>query len=122
MTENTESMRIFGPYYNGASLTTFADPFRVMRLLKAATKGELSKVVEDCNNKEDLELKTKATGFLLEAIYIAFEMQPFDIATGKGILENEALAVYDDFVDWSDKKKVAQESGQNSPPPTEVVS
>ena len=101
--QTKESTRIFGPYWNGKE-EVYADPFKALRLLQACCNGELENVVKDANS-EDAKLSSDAKGLLAEAVYLAFELYPLNTVSGQGITEEEALSVYKQFTNGTNKKK-----------------
>lgn len=110
-----EERRIYGPYYDGQGNQVFADPVAVYRRLVAETAGNLDALLSQYNQGD---LGVAGVSFrLANATVAAFELQPFDKATGKGTLQDEALALLGNFLDWRDQKKTPVGNSPISAPP-----
>src|SRR5262249_3807569 len=100
----TEQQRkIFGPYPNGKGQQLYADPVAAYRVLMFHTDGELNSLL-DRYNADELGLSATAPQ-LASATCIAFDLEPFDRATGKGTLQDDALALLAQFMEWREEKK-----------------
>jgi hypothetical protein len=88
-----------------------------MRLLLQHTAGRLNDLCAEANrtskdNPQPVQAGTHeyaisqaARGALAEAAIHAFGLPPFDPLTGQGALEDEALAILREFMDWAAQKK-----------------
>jgi hypothetical protein len=115
------------------------DPLRVHRRLVHATGGQLGKLMEDAcaKGEDDAESDTDetrqqkalsrmqadakafpATEKLLQAIAFAFEAEPFDARTGRGLIERRLQELFDDFCGYCAAVKKKQDSSVTSPAPT----
>ncbi len=95
--------RVYGPYDNG-SRVVFGDPFKINRTLIHMLKGEPNTVIADYNLKEACPAKFEATNLLMAAGIAAFELTPFDAATGNGMTESFVIKLIEDFMKWCSKK------------------
>ena len=115
---------VFGFQYQGTLV--YADPIAVLRALKLATRGRLSKLIEEANainpvpgpdaapppDPEDPRHLTAllARGGLAGAVVSAFGLPPFDPMSGQGTLEEEALDLLRAFLEWQHAKKLSGET------------
>jgi hypothetical protein len=93
---------VFGPYSNGEGMV-YGDPLRIHRRLTAGLRGDPNTVIKD-SNSEDPAVSYPATERLVQAVIQAFEMKPFDPATGKGATTDLALSTLATFTEWLRKK------------------
>lgn len=98
-----QERRIYGPYQDGRGNQVFADPEAVYRHLMAETAGELNAITSQYNESE-LGMAIVAER-LASAAIVAFDLKPFDKATGQGTLQDDALNLVGNFLDWRDQKK-----------------
>lgn len=111
MVFSDEQRRIFGPYFNGAQ-NLYADPLRVYRRLCYRLEGDPNKFIRE-RNSPDAQASLPARDRLLEATAFAFDMVPFDPATGKGALTQDVEKVLRDYLEYMEKK-----GRRESKPPT----
>src|SRR5262245_9391405 len=95
------------------------DPQHAYRVLLVKTNGELNSLLAQYQEGEMGEAVT--AGRLAAAAVAAFDLPPFDQATGQGTLEDEALNVLSRFLAWRDQKKTTTATPPTSPPPTARV-
>ncbi len=95
----------------------YYDPLAVGRRLIEATKNQLAEIV-DRTQAADVVVQEVAFGRLADACIAAFQLPPFDPATGLGTLESESLAVYEQYAVWLNKKKVNTGDSATGSPPT----
>jgi hypothetical protein len=103
--------QIFGPYWNGQA-NVFADPVAVRRRFQAILKGDGNSVLRAFRSDNPAE-SIPAGERLAAAVCAAFGLgNPFDPATGTGVLEAVWRPCLVQFLDWMDEKKKPSE---NSP-------
>lgn len=103
----TDQERAIFPYDagDGSGKTVFGDPMLLHRRLAQALEGSPNRWIEQYNS-EDMAIALPAAEKLVEAVRWAFEMTPYDKATGRGAMEADVLKVLHDYLDFMDKKKV----------------
>lgn len=119
-----QERRIFGPYFDGKA-SVHADPMAVDRRLKKALGGDVNAVLQ--RYRSDCEMEAlDATDLIVLAAYVAFDLQPFDKATGAGVVETEAVDILFRFFDWTEKKNASGETPPtlpaSSPSPSPIPS
>lgn len=100
--------------YNDGKQDRFGDPMRIERVLESHCGGSLYDLMQR-SKSENPDLANPATDQILEAICKAFELEPFNAATGTGTTEEFQLALLDQFADWRSKKKANIDLPPNSP-------
>ncbi|OAI39612.1 hypothetical protein AYO40_01220 [Planctomycetaceae bacterium SCGC AG-212-D15] len=103
-------------YHNGIS-DVWADPLALNRKIRALMNGDPAKVVANYNSDNQNESDAAAELFF-PAIARAFEVAPFDKATGEGFVDEDLLKLWEMFQSWLDEKKKKEESSRTSVPPT----
>jgi hypothetical protein len=78
----TDEERGIFRYHNGEKLV-YGDPLRIDLAYREALKGSAETVHRDYNN-EDPAINGPATLKLVDAVMVAFPMEPFDPDTGSG--------------------------------------
>jgi len=111
---------IFGPFYNGSEMV-HADPLRIRRLLVHELGGDLNAVLSQAHAEEE-PVRFQARDQLLSAARIAFDMTPFNPATGAGAVEADLWAALTAFLDFIEKKNPSGVSGPTSVPSTDPKS
>lgn len=111
-----QERKIFGPYDSGAA-TVCADPVAVHRRLVHALDGQPNDILARTRSPLTEEA-FPATEKLLAAVAFAFGLQTFDPATGKGLLEDEVLAVLNAYLAFLEKKNRSPASSPTGAPPT----
>lgn len=106
--------KVFGPFFNGKDYV-FADVVRVHRRLTAALDGEPNTWLEKAEG-EDVELASEAKEKIDRAVRLAFDIAPFDTATGDGQTEGEVMATLDLFIDLLGKPAPTPEPSPTSSP------
>lgn len=106
--------KVFGPYNDGAK-DVYADPLRVHRLLVNELKGQHREVLAASRSQSN-EIAFPAIERLIAAVRVAFDMTPWDVATGTGATEDDCFNVLDQFLEWQDKKKESAETSPTSRP------
>lgn len=110
--------RIFGPYDRaGDGSVNYADPLRIHRRLVHSLEGEPD-VTLAATRSEVEAVAFEATEKLLRAVVYAFELVPFDPATGKGVTEQDCLALLNHWCDWQSKKNASAASSPTGSAPT----
>jgi hypothetical protein len=112
-----EERRIFGPYANAQGQQVYADPVAAYRRLLLYTEGELGTLLDGYQQGELGQ--ARSADMLAQATIKAFELEPFDKATGKGTLQDDALALLSQFLEWRDQKKTPVVNSPTSAPPME---
>lgn len=82
----------------------FADPWRVRRRLLQATQGKLNDLLRQWASEEIGE-RAVAEERRAPVAAFAFELKPFDPATGQGAQEGYLLDLLERFVTWCDELK-----------------
>lgn len=78
----------------------FADPLAVKRNLLRASQGQFE-ALERLASSAPTPLEQEDAREKLHAITCAaFDLVPFDAATGEGVTETESVAVLDEFLSW----------------------
>lgn len=97
-----DERRIF-PYWNGEAAVC-GDPLAVRRRLTLALQGGgVNALLQEANGADELAAAA-ATGRLVDAVRQAFEMAPFDPATGRGATEEDCRRALRSFSDFLEKK------------------
>lgn len=97
--------------YNDGSKDRFGDPSKIDRILEAYANNNLRGLLEQTASPNP-ELSLPAWESLYAAIRAAFELSPYDPATGLGSTEDFCFSLLESFLDWKDKKKA---NGGNLP-------
>ena len=105
-------MNIF--QYNDGTKTRFGDPTRIERLLNAHSGGSIYDVQERSKSPNP-ELADQAHDVLHMAICAAFELEPFNAATGTGTTEEFRNTLLEAFGNWRSKKKATTDLPPRSP-------
>lgn len=105
---NEAERRIFGPYFNGVEMV-YADPLRIYRQLQAALDGDTNAYLERMRSEAAADSNT-AKDRVLAAVISVFGMPAFDPKTGQGTLEQDAMAVLRNYLEFMHAKK---EMGQS---------
>jgi len=90
-------------YFNGAA-EAYGDPVRVYRRLLTALGGDLDVVLEHTRHPS-VEVSGPALERLADAARFAFDLAPFDPATGAGATEPDCLAAVESWAAWMRAKK-----------------
>lgn len=109
------------PYTLPDGRTVFGDPVALLRELKLVTRGRLNDLLgaqarlaeiprEETPSEDILAAGLAATGQLVEAALAVFRLPAFDPETGQGTLEDEALTVLANFLNWLHEKKTSGET------------
>lgn len=101
--QRQKNQEIFGPYSDGAR-ERYWDPEKVHCLMGAALDGKPNEVLNNCASPLP-EVRAEAQQQAMNAIIIAFELVPFDPATGEGMTWARCKALWNQFHDWLEKKK-----------------
>jgi hypothetical protein len=130
--------RVFGPYHDGRG-EAYADPLEAHRLLYQQAGGRLGQLLDDArasgpvdspdDSEEARALKARnraeidarafgAALVLLAAARKAFQMAPFDRATGQGATEAGCWEVLDSFLVFLDDEKKSTATSPTSAPPS----
>lgn len=101
-----EDRQIFGPYSNGVDLV-HGDPLRIYRRLIHFVGGDLDRVLKMARKPADPreaeateDQRYQATEALIDATIRAFDLIPFDPATGAGAKEVDVLNLLNTFLGW----------------------
>ena len=111
--------QIFGPYHDGRA-QVYGDPLAIWRRLVHGLDGDVNRWLTHARSEEP-EIRYQATERILVATVEAFDLAPFDRATGQGVLERDAMAILNTFFDWIDQKKSPPVNSPTSAPPTTSV-
>lgn len=104
--------------FESAGRVRHADPLVLHRRLTRLLGGDYEGVLKNCHSPED-SLAELAYAKLARAVCTAFDLgEPFDPATGQGLLTEDWLPVFNAFVEWSEKNVPGPASTPTSPPPT----
>jgi hypothetical protein len=109
-----QQRRIFGPYHDGEK-EVYADPLKVYRRLHYQLEGVPNKTIKDTRS-EDLHVRTEARDKLVAAAVYAFDLVPFDAATGKGVLTEDVEKVLADYLEWLEKNGSREAKQRTSSP------
>lgn len=119
-----QERRIYGPYPTGRAVSRedgfaepqllFADPIAAYRELNAALGGQPQKVIEESNHG-DPEAKCRANQLLQEAACRVFHLEPFNMETGRGMLQEECKGRITDFLLWLKKNEPASPTPPTTP-------
>lgn len=108
-----QERRVYGPYMDGSGgAAVWGDPLKISRLLTQALSGNPNEVIKEMKS-EDSVISFAAMSRVVPAAVLAFELVPFDKKTGKGMLDDEVMKVFEGFCQWMSKKK-----GKEEPTPT----
>jgi hypothetical protein len=119
--QDTYERDIYGPFEDGCGNRRMADPIRVYRRLQQATAGQLAQLLTLAKSDDPVG-SSEAEEKLVAAVVFAFDLAPFDPATGGGTTESMCRALLSDFVGWMDAKKKSRQTSQTSSPSTETPS
>lgn len=110
----TEAERsVYGPYMDGSGgAAVWGDPLKISRLLTQSLGGNPNEVVKDLKSN-DTVVHFAAMARAIPATVFAFELVSFDKKTGRGLMDDEVMKVFEDFCRWMSKKK-----GKEGPTPT----
>lgn len=133
MSDFSDKERRIFQYHNGREVV-WADPLALRRRLVVALGGDISAVVKDVNADRQPEgwpdgkeftpdpatvmVAAFAAEKFLAGIRKAFDMAPFDPATGEGADERCCLDAYDAWQEFEDSKKKPAETTPFSRPPS----
>lgn len=119
MSSDTSDSGVFR-YFDGAR-HVYGDPLYVQNALARELRGQVDQVVLDCNSQDDL-VATTALRRLLDAVRVAFEMPPFDRATGQGATDRHCRDAYDALTDFFGLSATSVAETPSSPPSTAPAS
>lgn len=108
----TEEQRRIFQYHNGSG-EVWGDPLPIGRHMRQQLGGDPNEALKDARS-EDVAVRDAATERLVQAVRVAFDMVPFDKATGTGADEAICLAALDRFLTWNEDQK---KSAVSSPKP-----
>lgn len=101
-------------YDNGIEKVS-GDPFKILRLLEKGCGCELKLVCQQVNSPDPM-LANGASGKLIEAATVAFELTPWDGKAKIGLTEDKILELVRQFFKWGDEKKKKHGSTPTSRP------
>jgi hypothetical protein len=104
-------------YFDGER-ERFGDPLRIRRRFYNKLDGNPKAVIEQTKSPVT-EDRDEAHEKLNEALVYAFDLQPFDPATGEGVLEEDLRRLFKEFFDFLDAKKKRLETSPTSSQPME---
>ena len=93
----------------------FADPFAVERTLALYLGGD-PKAAGEAIESPIPEIACQAMQRLKAASCAAFDLKPFDKSTGEGTDEGTVLRVFNEFIEWREKKNQTTENSSTLPP------
>ena len=99
----TQERTIFGPYWTG-SAQRFADPLMIRLRYQHACNGKYDEMVANLRSK-DPDTLFKAYDGLIKSTWYAFELEPFDPATGKGTTPTDTVELAKRFAAWQAEVK-----------------
>lgn len=93
--------------FRDGDVVRYTDPHRVRRLLHAHLGGSLEQIISTANSKTEVPppVWSDAWEHLVAAVIIAFDLMPFDPATGKGATENWCRQLLTDFFSWEGEQR-----------------
>lgn len=104
--------KIFGPYWNGAE-AVFGDPVRIHRRLYAKLLGRPNDFFAKVRDFEkDPTGSEQAADTVEMAVRYAFDLVPFDPATGGGANQQSAFEVLNQYLEYQDAKKLTGSGSQ----------
>lgn len=95
---------IFGPFDRGDGHQVYADPIRVRRRLTRLLDGDPRRALAACRGP-DPGLALEAEERVFAAAIQAFDLVPFDPATGQGLREDGIVAVLNAFLSWEEAQR-----------------
>ena len=93
--------KIFGPYNDGQR-AVYGDPAELHARLMSKLGGDPDKVTQQMQSP-DAELSYQAWRQWLDAVIFAFEVKPFDKATGQGMQRDDIVALGNSFAEYLKK-------------------
>lgn len=133
---------VFGPYWNGER-EVYGDPLEINMALVGHARGQLARLIEASKSKgpDDAEtdteeerankevLRDRANAVAFPALYkmrevarLAFDLVPFDRATGNGATAKDCDRVLTDFFAFLSEQKKSTAASPTAAPPTEPAS
>ncbi len=108
-----EEVRVYGPIFDGRG-PAHIDPIKVRRLLTDLLDGDPRKALAAMQGPIS-ELRIDAVDKVLRATIMAFDLVPFDRATGEGLREDEVLDILTTFLGWWNDLKKKRATSPMSP-------
>lgn len=99
----SEQERKVFSYYDGAQ-RVFGDPMRILRGMLREFAGDPNPALENMNHAEAAVWVPAMEG-VVAAVRIAFDMVPYDKATGTGATEADCLAALHAWQEYLNSKK-----------------
>lgn len=112
-----DKRRIF-PYHDGRA-DVFGDPLAIRRaMVRLAQPDDIEQVQKEA--AQPLAFANPALDRLVAIVRGAFDLAPFDRATGGGLTEDEVLGVLKAFYDWEAALGEATGGTPSTSPPTDI--
>jgi hypothetical protein len=110
-----DETNIFGPYWDGHA-SVYADPIRIHYRLFSDLDGDPNTYFDKMSERgpDQASYREKVE----KAVRRAFDLTPFDRATGEGLNQAAIIKLLDRYIEYQDEKKVSGSSTPTSPLPT----